>query len=111
MGTTSIDPSPSSFLSVRLSVWFVEHTLCTTSMVQSYVVQQPPALCTMVHKGDLVLLGVNTPGEVQVFEPILASCKSESIGRVCSLQCQVASFFIILFNVYFYGKCSSSLLM
>ena len=65
------------YLSVYLS-GFVEHTLCTTSMVQSYVVQQPPALCTMVHKGDLVLLGVNTPGEVQAFEPILASCKSDS---------------------------------
>ena len=34
---------------------FVRPTLCTTSTVQDYVVHHWPALCTMVHKGDLCL--------------------------------------------------------
>ena len=34
-------------------VGFVRATLCTTSMVEGYVVHHQPALCTMVHKGDL----------------------------------------------------------
>ena len=35
---------------------FVEPTLCITSMVQSYVVHHRPALCTIVHKGDLLFI-------------------------------------------------------
>ncbi len=34
---------------------FVRATLCTTSTVQDYVVHRGPTLCTMVHKGDLII--------------------------------------------------------
>ena len=35
-------------------------------------------------------------GKLEVFEPVLASCKADSHWQVCSLQRQVASFIVNL---------------
>ncbi len=35
---------------------FVEATLCTTLVVENYIVDHQPALCTIVHKEDLIFV-------------------------------------------------------
>ncbi len=59
---------------------FVGHMLCTTSMV--HVVHHQPALCNMVHKGDLIFFkGVN----LNIFHCLVVQLEHAENGHFLSI--------------------------